>query len=564
MSNINNQIADQLYKDKEFNEEYNNAVIEAKKGGATTEEALAVGQAILDREYSNLLDEYTSDLLEQKSQQRTQEIIEQITQMTADLNEIFHTNINTGGFSNAASGSGSGEDEIESALDYLDKLRSAQELINKEYEAMRAYDEDTKTWTRTEYFDKMRKNLQEQLVEIQRLLDNAEEYIAAGMMEEADVIDLLNNQQELQVELNNLDDEELEDKISLLETQEASLDMLIKMQEQYLMTADTEEEFIERQKELNNLKREQLEYEREIYSYRVDQADRMKNYYSGQAYSNAQVYDVLANLQKNNIKAQMDSIQEEYNQLIEERIKYYMDVEGYEGSVAYNKAKMEEDARNLLEEYWNLYEEYGDIIYDSYMDKIDELDVRLNELELTKPDEWSNISQINPYYDQTIDYLEQKLSVIKDALRDTENLTDEQIQELTDQYNDIVIAIKDAQKQMLQDTIDYQDSMYNALVDWVNEYKEGIQDIKDEVQDYYDDLIEDLQDEADERDKINELLELQQNLLDANQEKERVYREGRKCPKTTISVKGQGWLRPRKDFIVLSNKESVETAGNIQ
>ena len=169
---------------------------------------------------------------------------------------------------------------------------------------------------------------------------------------------------------------------------------------------------------------------------------------------------------------------------------------------------------------------------------------------MTKPDEWGSLDSIAPYYNQTIEYLQKKLSMVQEALKDTDGMTDEQIQNLVDEYNDIAIAISDAQKQLLEDTTNYQDNQFNAVVDWIEEYKSNIEDLKDDVQDYYDDLIDDLQDEADARQDNIDLIELQQNLLNAQKEKERVYREGRKCPKTTISVKSQEQLRPRKDFIV--------------
>ena len=43
-------------------------------------------------------------------------------------------------------------------------------------------------------------------------------------------------------------------------------------------------------------------------------------------------------------------------------------------------------------------------------------------------------------------------------------LTDEQVQNLVDQLNDVTVALHEAQMQMLEDQKNYKESQYNALV----------------------------------------------------------------------------------------------------
>ena len=69
---------------------------------------------------------------------------------------------------------------------------------------------------------------------------------------------------EYQKAINNLDDEEIEDKYNILELQGASLDKLIAMQKVYIQTSDTEEENLERNKKLVELLHQQVELHREV------------------------------------------------------------------------------------------------------------------------------------------------------------------------------------------------------------------------------------------------------------------------------------------------------------
>ena len=140
-----------------------------------------------------------------------------------------------------------------------------------------------------------------------------------------------------------------------------------------------------------------------------------------------------------------------------------------------------------------------------------------------------------------ISNIKAQIAQVEEALQNTEMMTDEQIEEWVGKYNDLVQQLQETQKNALEDTTNYQDEQFNALVDWIEEYKQSIEDLKKDVEDYYEPLIDAAQKYADDVAEANDLLELQQNLLNAQKEKQRVYREGigwvKNMPITTISVK---------------------------
>src|SRR5699024_9643795 len=76
---------------------------------------------------------------------------------------------------------------------------------------------------------------------------------------ESERLDTLQKIQNVQVELANLNDEELQDELNLAQTKEASLSAQIDIQNQLIEAADTEEERIQRQKELNDLIKQEYE-----------------------------------------------------------------------------------------------------------------------------------------------------------------------------------------------------------------------------------------------------------------------------------------------------------------
>ena len=434
------------------------------------------------------------------------------------------------------------EDATEEELDeYLNLLKKYRSLIDKEWEAMLAFDENTFTYDRTEYFDKMKKALEAEITEIQRILEkNPDMALEEQLDYEADLI-------ELQRDLNNLDDEELEDRISLLETQDASVQALIAAQKELIETSDTEEDLIERQKELNDLLWEERDLRREIREYERDILDYALEDQSGTAYSDAGTYDRL-------IEMKMDSLRDDASQLLsdietakQEAYQQYINEGIYTESQAWALAEKSERVRDLTLEYMETVQEQGEVMVDSVNAKIDEISQMIEDLEMQKPDEWTSIGQIRSYAAETIGLLEQKLPILQEALEDTSMMTDDQVRDLVNQINEVTQALYDAQVQMHQDIQDYQENVYDAIVNTVTRYKEEIEEARDDLMDSYDEEIDKLNDINDERQDAIDLEEVLQNLEDARNEKQRV--KYMPFTKMAISVKIQRWTRLRKDYV---------------
>ena len=447
--------------------------------------------------------------------------------------EILKYNVpvgNLGGGSKSGSGSSKDTDPYKDLKKYLDNLQKLRSLIDKEWEAMEAYNEDTQEARPTEYFNKMRDALQAEIEAKEGALetianDKSEDATELRLDWEADLIDL-------KKQLKNLNDEEIEDAVKLLETQDASLETLIAWKKEYIKSADTEEELITRQKELNELVQKERDLRKEIREYHNKYIDQVLKYQKGTAYSGSTVYDTMRNLQMQNYKAdaeqalkdRQDAWSEAYNRLINEK-----DINGklmYTAEEAYNKAFDDEKVRNLTMDYLEAIENQGNVIFDSIEEKVDEIQNKIDLLEQSKPKEWTNIDQIRQYTNETVSMLEQKIPLIEKALAESSMLTDEQIQDLVNELNEVTIAIHEAQIQALEDIKTYQETVYDGIVSKVEEYKDEISELMDQVEQDYDDQIDKLNDINDAHERTAKLIELENQLANASKEKQRVYKEG--------------------------------------
>ena len=415
--------------------------------------------------------------------------------------------------------------DVEELMTQLERLKKYRELIDKEWEAMEAYNEKDMTWRPTEYFNKMREALQAEIAETKAEMDRQfKEAMADGVLtkeEEEQQLDYQADLIELQKDLNNLDDEEVEDAISLLETREASVYALMEAQKELIATSDTEEELIERQAELIDLIREERDLRKEIREYTRENMERATNYISGSAYSNATRYNTYNNIRMESLKADAKQAMETYQEEFSKAYNQYLS-EGMSGPEAYQRAQMSEYVRDAVTEYFDALEAQGDLIVERFEDKISELERNLDELEQTKPEEWSNIGQIKPYYNAVISNITQQIKQIEEALQNTEMMTDEQIEEWIGKYNEAISSLAQAQKEALEEETNYQSEIFSALTDWIEEYKENIEQVREAMEDYYEGLMDPLQDEIDARERNIELMELQQNLANAQNEKQRV------------------------------------------
>ena len=354
--------------------------------------------------------------------------------------------------------------------EYYNRMRSAYEMQAKYYKDRIPWDKDIKDWS-------------------------------------ADQMGYYQKYQQAMINLNNLDDEQIEDKINILQLQDVSYDQLIAAQEELIKTSDTLEEQITRENELNNLIKQRYELYRDIASWQREMLDIALEYESGTP--DTAGYADLVSQKKQNLENEMEAVKQRMAEIQDS-----------------DRKDKQEELRNLAKQYAELYKEYATVDIDVLNDKLDVLERRLDLLEKSKPQEWAKYDDIAPYYQQNIGYLEQKAALIREQLEDVSMLTDEQVQNLVDQLNDVTVALHEAQMQMLEDQKNYKESQYNALVSKVQEYITELEDAMDEIEKAYEDELKPLEQANEERERAIKLEELLAAKKRAAQEKERVYRQG--------------------------------------
>ena len=420
-----------------------------------------------------------------------------------------------------------------------EQLKKEASLIDKEWEAMLAKN----SGTYTKYFEKMGNNLSKQkqaLVQEVASLESELKSLTPGTEKyDKKYSDLIEKQTELinvEKQIANLRDEEIQDEISRLNNREATVEALIEQQKLLLKEADTEDEVIERQKELNDLLRQERDLRKSINEYQNELLDTRLEYNNGTAYSDSDTYDALVNQKienfKKNAQIAQEAIQSETKIAFNEYMKE-IDANGnrlYTAQEAWYKAQNSEKVQQATKEYIEAVQAQAELAVQAVSDKLEEISRDIDMLEKKKPQEWSSFTQIKDYYDETIDYLEEKIGVIREALKDTSAMTDDQIKDLVDQLNDATEAIYEAQIQKREDTKTRQESIYSALVNQVQRYIDEIEDAKDAVEEAYKEPIQGMEDYNKALERTNKLLELQKNLQTAAQEKQRVYREGKAMP----------------------------------
>jgi len=192
----------------------------------------------------------------------------------------------------------------------------------------------------------------------------------------------------------------------------------------------------------------------------------------------------------------------------------------YTGNSDYSSQLREE-----MTKYYDLVDNRAELTIQKMEDKADELNNRLELMEKEKPQEWFKIGDIDSYYTQRMDLLQKQVELYQDALKDTSDMTDEQIQNIVDSLNEATISLKEAQIDNLKDQTDLQSKQYDAIVYRINLWKDEIQDAIDAIEKAYEDEIKPIED-------INDALERQGKLEDLlaakkarEKEKERVFRQ---------------------------------------
>ena len=482
--------------------------------------ALGEAQDALGQEWDNMSSEEKTDFNTEFTfdWQQSQITAESIQKAREDFQKIVDSTF-TGGTTIPSAGSGSGSGDEFTYDDLLDALES---LIDKEWEAMQVFDEMTgKVTGETAYFTKM-----EDLLDKKIAYYKAQAASALAQGDQATYYDYQAKLIQAEVDLANLDDERLQDEIDLAEAKGQSLKTMIQLYQEYVKTADTEEDRVEYQNELNNAIREEYEERKRIREFEQSFIETALDRQGGTAWSDGGTYESLINAQMESYVRDAEAAQAEITRLTQQWIGTYME-EGYSYDQAKELAGMTEDVQDATQDYLDAIEKQAELTITRVTDKLDEIEQRISDLEASKPQEWTSIDQIRDFSEQTIALLEAKIPELNNALADTSNLTDEQIQDLVDQLNEAVQAIHEANIEMRENIKDFQDKQYDAIVSKVEEYQQELQDEIDKLEDEYDDLITPLQEANDERERAIELEEKLQNLENAKKEKERVYREGK-------------------------------------
>ena len=328
--------------------------------------------------------------------------------------------------------------------------------------------------------------------------------------------------QQAMINLNNLDDEQVEDKINILKLQDTSLDTLIAIQKEYIATSDTLQERLEREQELNNLLEERRKLYRDTQEYERWIADYNISNLKGTAYSNPDLYDQQIGIKKSTIENQQNSLIESIDAAKRRIASHLMQTEGINAEEAYLKAAQSEEVRSLMKEYYELAKEYSEVIMEAINAKVDEISKKIDNVDKERPKQWTSISQIEKSYDSEVDYINKQIDIYREALKDVSKLNDDQINELVDGLNEAVISLHEAKINRGESIKELQEKQYSAAIAQIDIYKQEIQDAIDAIETAYDKEYNKIKNVNDERERSIKLEELLQNKKKAWMEKERV------------------------------------------
>lgn len=419
----------------------------------------------------------------------------------------------------------------------LDLLKAYDSLIDKEWEAMKVFDENTLTPTGyTQYFEKKRASLEKLAAYYEGMMQNTK-------LTEEERLDAEKNYIENQKAINNLDDEEVEDKYKILELYGASINSLILMKQQLVKTSDTYEELLENQKDLNSLLQDEIDLRKEVSEWQQKLSDRELNYVKGSAWSNSSAYDAAMNASLAEIEKQIEatkaSIQFNFSQAVYGYMTEGMSEMEARAHVAIGNSDYSKAYREAQQEYLDLIDSKTEYVVNRTSAQIEELSNKLQLLEDSKPQEWIRISDIESYYASRSTLLQNQVSVYQKALEDVSDLTDEQIKDLVDGLNEATVALHEAKINALEDKTELQEKQYDAIVYRINLYKDELQDAIDAIEKAYEDEIKPLERANQERERALELENLLLAKKNQERERERVYR------------KRIGWVKctPMMDYI---------------
>lgn len=449
---------------------------------------------------------------------------------------------------NLSGGSGSDTDK------YLDRLKSKLAGVNKEWYQMAKFKNwPLKVGQEGNYYTAIRNTLGDIIKRLEAKL--ALELASNGVTEE--YYSLLQQLQEYEVQRENLDDEEAEDRISILESQGLLNSRLIQAYEVLVSTADTEAEYYEYQKRLNDKIKEYKELLYTTLQYWKDLLDIRLEYESYTPYTdkyNSLIAQTEANLRQQMLNA-ADRAATAYTNLYNAARR-----EGYSESEALEQAERNADYQGAVKQYAEAFKALGNMIVKAFEDKVQELQQKIDDMGDSRAKEWTSIEQIESYYgnlDKLYNYILDRAQV---TLQNVDTLTDEEIQKIVDGANDAIKNINDNMIDLYKDIKSYQEDIYSALTNEIGRYKKQLEEEKEIVEDRYNKEIGKLTDKQKSIERTNKLLQIQQQIQQAGQEKERVWREGIGWSYEADRTKQKELQKQLKDFQLQDQIDDLSNA----
>ena len=449
---------------------------------------------------------------------------------------------------NLSGGSGSDTDK------YLDRLKSKLAGVNKEWYQMAKFKNwPLKVGQEGNYYTAIRNTLGDIIKRLEAKL--ALELASNGVTEE--YYSLLQQLQEYEVQRENLDDEEAEDRISILESQGLLNSRLIQAYEVLVSTADTEAEYYEYQKRLNDKIKEYKELLYTTLQYWKDLLDIRLEYESYTPYTdkyNSLIAQTEANLRQQMLNA-ADRAATAYTNLYNAARR-----EGYSESEALEQAERNADYQGAVKQYAEAFKALGNMIVKAFEDKVQELQQKIDDMGDSRAKEWTSIEQIESYYgnlDKLYNYILDRAQV---TLQNVDTLTDEEIQKIVDGANDAIKNINDNMIDLYKDIKSYQENIYSALTNEIGRYKKQLEEEKEIVEDRYNKEIGKLTDKQKSIERTNKLLQIQQQIQQAGQEKERVWREGIGWSYEADRTKQKELQKQLKDFQLQDQIDDLSNA----
>lgn len=353
---------------------------------------------------------------------------------------------------------------------------------------------------------------------------------------QAEYIDLIN-------QINKAEAEEAQTLLDMYDTIGLMNEATVALLETQVKGATTLQEQWEYQVKLNDAIKEMNETLKNTRDFRLELLETLTEY---QSYTpNTKKYEDLIKQQKEILQTELNTSlaqANEYRQMAYElKREAYME-QGMSKEDATKQAwadsENDESYQEQMRAYIEIYKKLGDLVIKEFEDKTSEIERRIDKLETKRADEWrstwssegklieSATSKVKTYYDSIISLQQSVKSEALKTLKDTDYLTDEQVESLVEKYNSAAVAIHEAMVSQMEDTIGVQETMYDAVVGEVNDIITNLEKEKEIKEKMYDDEIEELQKKEESMQRTNDLLEKEKALRDALNNKQRIYREG--------------------------------------